>query len=178
MVPGAAHIGSACPVRHHGRVPHITLKSIANNALIDDIWEKWQTVLEPLLGIDAHALITGEYVEFSEDAREAAEAVRRGHVPLAFLVPATRPDELIAVAAEDAALDRRAHGHDLVGVHAAVRLLAEELLDDLLHLRDPRGPADEDHLVDLRLLGRCGGAGGRGKRHGRRDGRRRRRGAR
>jgi adenine-specific DNA-methyltransferase len=30
------------------RVPHITLKSIANNALIEDIWEKWQTVLEPL----------------------------------------------------------------------------------------------------------------------------------
>ncbi|MDD2704395.1 MAG: site-specific DNA-methyltransferase [Acidocella sp.] len=30
------------------RVPHITLKSIANNQLIDEIWEKWQTVLEPL----------------------------------------------------------------------------------------------------------------------------------
>jgi adenine-specific DNA-methyltransferase len=30
------------------RVPHITLKSIANNSLIDDIWEKWQVVLEPL----------------------------------------------------------------------------------------------------------------------------------
>lgn len=30
------------------RVPHITLKSIANNPLIDDIWEKWQAVLEPL----------------------------------------------------------------------------------------------------------------------------------
>jgi adenine-specific DNA-methyltransferase len=32
------------------RVPHITLKSIANNPLIDDIWEKWQGVLEPLRG--------------------------------------------------------------------------------------------------------------------------------
>jgi adenine-specific DNA-methyltransferase len=30
------------------RVPHITLKSIANNPMIDDIWEKWQQVLEPL----------------------------------------------------------------------------------------------------------------------------------
>jgi len=30
------------------RVPHITLKSIANNPLIDDIWDKWQAVLEPL----------------------------------------------------------------------------------------------------------------------------------
>ena len=31
------------------RVPHITLKSIANNAEIDVIWEKFQETLEPLL---------------------------------------------------------------------------------------------------------------------------------
>lgn len=30
------------------RVPHITLKSIANNAEIDVIWDKFQTILEPL----------------------------------------------------------------------------------------------------------------------------------
>jgi adenine-specific DNA-methyltransferase len=38
-------------VRHGfvcARVPHITLKSIANNAEIDIIWEKWQRKLEPL----------------------------------------------------------------------------------------------------------------------------------
>jgi adenine-specific DNA-methyltransferase len=38
-------------IRHgfvYERVPHITLKSIANNAEIDVIWEKWQQVLEPL----------------------------------------------------------------------------------------------------------------------------------
>jgi adenine-specific DNA-methyltransferase len=38
-------------VRHgfvYERVPHITLKSIANNAEIDVIWEKWQAKLEPL----------------------------------------------------------------------------------------------------------------------------------
>jgi adenine-specific DNA-methyltransferase len=29
-------------------VPHITLKSIANNAEIDVIWDKWQATLEPL----------------------------------------------------------------------------------------------------------------------------------
>jgi adenine-specific DNA-methyltransferase len=32
----------------YDRVPHITLKSIANNPLIDDIWENWQAALEPL----------------------------------------------------------------------------------------------------------------------------------
>ena len=30
------------------RVPHITLKSIANNTEIDVIWDKWQMTLEPL----------------------------------------------------------------------------------------------------------------------------------
>ena len=30
------------------RVPHITLKSIANNTEIDVIWERWQQTLEPL----------------------------------------------------------------------------------------------------------------------------------
>ncbi len=46
---------SSQPVRgdiRHGfvyeRVPHITLKSIANNAEIDVIWDKWQATLEPL----------------------------------------------------------------------------------------------------------------------------------
>ncbi len=38
-------------IRHgfvYERVPHITLKSIANNAEIDVIWDKWQQKLEPL----------------------------------------------------------------------------------------------------------------------------------
>ncbi|HEY3216949.1 MAG TPA: site-specific DNA-methyltransferase, partial [Candidatus Eisenbacteria bacterium] len=30
------------------RVPHVTLKSIANNTEIDVIWDKWQATLEPL----------------------------------------------------------------------------------------------------------------------------------
>ena len=38
-------------IRHgfvYERVPHITLKSIANNTEIDVIWDKWQLILEPL----------------------------------------------------------------------------------------------------------------------------------
>ena len=38
-------------VRHgfvYERAPHVTLKSIANNAEIDVIWERWQKMLEPL----------------------------------------------------------------------------------------------------------------------------------
>ena len=48
-------VPSTQPVRgdiRHGfayeRVPHITLKSIGNNAEIDVIWDKWQATLEPL----------------------------------------------------------------------------------------------------------------------------------
>ena len=40
-------------IRHgfvYERVPHITLKSISNNAEIDVIWDKWQQTLVPLLG--------------------------------------------------------------------------------------------------------------------------------
>ena len=39
-------------IRHgfvYERIPHITLKSIANNTEIDTIWEKWQGKLEALL---------------------------------------------------------------------------------------------------------------------------------
>jgi adenine-specific DNA-methyltransferase len=38
-------------IRHgfvYERVPHITLKSIANNAEVDVIWDQWQATLEPL----------------------------------------------------------------------------------------------------------------------------------
>jgi len=38
-------------IRHgfvYERVPHVTLKSIANNAEIDVIWDRWRAELEPL----------------------------------------------------------------------------------------------------------------------------------
>jgi hypothetical protein len=51
--PAARRARSRCSgnLRHgfvYERVPHITLKSIANNAEIDVIWEQWQAKLEPL----------------------------------------------------------------------------------------------------------------------------------
>ena len=53
------------------RVPHITLKSIANNAEIDVIWETWQETLEPLRARLNAAL--GEQWEEWEILREAGE---------------------------------------------------------------------------------------------------------
>ena len=52
-------------------------------------------------------------------------------------------------AGQHAALDRRADGHDLVGVDALVRLLAEHAPDQLLHLGDPRRAAHQHHFVDF-----------------------------
>ena len=56
---------------------------------------------------------------------------------------------VLDVALQHAGLDRRADRHDFVRVDALVRLLAEELLDDLLHLRHARHAADQHDLVDL-----------------------------
>lgn len=53
------------------RVPHITLKSIANNAEIDVIWEKFQEILEPLREKLNKAL--GEKWEEWEIPRDADE---------------------------------------------------------------------------------------------------------
>ena len=52
------------------RVPHITLKSIANNAEIDVIWNEWQNTLEPLRAQLNQALKT-DWQEW-EIPREAA----------------------------------------------------------------------------------------------------------
>jgi adenine-specific DNA-methyltransferase len=61
------------------RVPHITLKSIANNAEIDVIWEKWHEVLSPLAAaLSGELRITNapalEEWEIPRDADEAWSA--------------------------------------------------------------------------------------------------------
>ena len=63
------------------RVPHITLKSIANNAEIDVIWEKFQETLEPLRQELNDALgASYEEWEIPRDADDAwPEEVRRIH---------------------------------------------------------------------------------------------------
>ena len=66
------------------RVPHITLKSIANNPLIDDIWEKWPAVLEQLraelnraLGTDWHEW----QIPRELTAEQSALSVETGPIP-------------------------------------------------------------------------------------------------
>ena len=65
----------------YDRVPHTTLKSIANNAEIDVIWEKFQQTLEPLRKQLNNALGTDwEEWEIPREAEEAwVEEIRRLH---------------------------------------------------------------------------------------------------
>jgi adenine-specific DNA-methyltransferase len=63
-------------IRHgfvYERVPHITLKSIANNTEIDVIWERWQETLEPLRNDLNRALGRNEPWEEWEIPREAGD---------------------------------------------------------------------------------------------------------
>jgi adenine-specific DNA-methyltransferase len=71
-------------IRHgfvYERVPHITLKSIANNAEIDVIWDKWQATLEPLREKLNAALRTNwQEWEITRDASaEWADAAKKLH---------------------------------------------------------------------------------------------------
>ena len=63
------------------RVPHITLKSIANNAEIDVIWEKFQKTLEPLRAELNDVLDTSyEEWEIPSDADDAwTEEAKKAH---------------------------------------------------------------------------------------------------
>ena len=106
------------------RVPHITLKSIANNAEVDVIWERWQKNLEPLR-TELNAALDRTWEEW-EIPRDAGDPW-----------PASAADSWEAVGQADAEAERT----------AALRVINAELnrgytLDDLPDApRDP-WPAD------------------------------------
>ncbi len=90
-----------------------------------------------LLGRDRRVAVDqpGEHAAQRFDAE-----AQRGHI---------EQHHVLDVALQHAGLDRRAHGHHLVGVHTLVRLLAEELGDLFDHLGHPGHAADEDDLVNV-----------------------------
>ena len=63
-----------------------------------DVTVLTETVFRPLLGIDAAVLAAGERVAFVEDVDAAWDAVASGEYRLAFLVNATRVEQVTAVA--------------------------------------------------------------------------------
>ena len=50
---------------------------------------------------------------------------------------------------QDSGLNRRANRHHLVRIHTLVGFLAEEGLNDFLHLGNSRRTSDQDHFVNL-----------------------------
>jgi adenine-specific DNA-methyltransferase len=94
-------------IRHgfvYERVPHITLKSIANNAEIDVIWDKWQAQLEPLRE-SLNAALKKSWQEW-EIPREAdakwTDAAKKAHADWwqARIARQTEMDKSIAAKAE------------------------------------------------------------------------------
>ena len=57
-----------------------------------------ETVLTPLFGIDRAVMTQGERVAFTESVEEAREAVEGGSCDIAFLINATRPEQITDVA--------------------------------------------------------------------------------
>merc|ERR1719353_2273850 len=102
------------------------------------------TVLRLLGGDDGVAVD-----QLGHDAAHGLDALReRGHVEEQQVLGL-----LGGLAGENATLHGGAVRNGLVGVDAARGLLAVEVvLDELLHLGDARGAADEHDLVDLGLL--------------------------
>jgi len=80
-------------IRHgfvYQRVPHITLKSIANNAEIDVIWERFEEKLKPLREQLTQALPVGWLADYRKKQKydvEVPEAIQEWEVPHDF------PDE-------------------------------------------------------------------------------------
>ena len=72
------------------RVPHITLKSIANNAEIDVIWERWQETLEPLLE-KLDAVVSEEWKV--ESRRTSRSSISTNHPLAEWEVPRVLPDK-------------------------------------------------------------------------------------
>ncbi len=98
-----------CDVRQgfvYERVPHVTLKSIANNAEIDVIWERWQETLEPLR-TDLNAALDRAWEEW-EIPRDAGEAwpVRAEAAWKRFQAAKTDGERAAALQTINAELDR------------------------------------------------------------------------
>jgi uncharacterized protein (DUF1015 family) len=73
--------------------PHWSAASRALHVLVLN-----ETILQPMLGLDAAARASGERIAFTEDVAEAWRAVNSGEYRLAFLVNPVRVEQIVAVA--------------------------------------------------------------------------------
>ena len=118
------------------RVPHITLKSIANNADVDVIWDRWQETLEPLLD-RLNASLSEDWEEW-EVPREAG----RGW-----------PDKATATHAEwwDARIGRQKEIDESIAAKADHEYLYDKPYSDKARIR-VAGPFTVESLAPHRML--------------------------
>ena len=128
------------------RAPHVTLRSIANNAEIDVIYEKWQAKLEPLRAQLNEAL--GKKMEEwetprdAEDAWSAAAKEAHAHWWAGRIARQKEIDASIGKAADVELLYDRLH-EEKTKVRVAGPFTVESLSPHRVV------PADEEELIDL-----------------------------
>lgn len=144
----------------YDRVPHITLKSIADNPLIDEIWEKWQAVLEPSRAALNTALGKSyEEWQIPRDLPAGAPASAKGSHAKWWEARVSRQKEI------DASISARAEVEYLydkpyidnarvrvagpftvesLSPHRVLPASEEELIDDIEAAESRRSPADAD----------------------------------
>jgi adenine-specific DNA-methyltransferase len=143
-------------IRHgfvYERVPHITLKSIANNAEIDVIWEKWQETLEPLREKLNAALGTNwQEWEIPRDLTVAADSIR----PASFSKEdwARRLESAATVHADwwQARISRQQEIDASIAAKAEFEYLYDKPYDDKKKVR-VAGPFTVESLSPHRVLG-------------------------
>jgi len=92
---GSAHVLTA---RHPRAIENAMPQQISAASKGLDALVLTETVLTPVFGITRAVLTQGKRVSFTESLAEAEEAVASGHAALAFLVNATRVEQVTHVA--------------------------------------------------------------------------------
>ena len=143
------------------RVPHVTLKSIANNAEIDAIWEKWEETLEPLRSRLSVASGQSSVVSDQSSVASGGEDDRRPATGNRLLqehqIPRERPadwppetDALLA-AWWDARIARQREIDAAIARHADTEYLYDKPYADKARVR-VAGPFTVESLAPHRML--------------------------
>lgn len=142
------------------RAPHITLKSIANNPLIDEIWEKWYSILEPRR-VELNQLVGKDWQEWEiprEPEKSWSDNVRGVHKAWweARIARQTEIDASIAARADVECLYDKPYADtnrvrvagpftvESLSPHRVLPASDEELIDDIAAVEGPRSAVDTD----------------------------------
>ncbi len=137
------------------RVPHITLKSIANNAEIDEIWENWQDTIQTLL-TKLDEVVSEEWKVESRKASRSSLSSR--HSLAEWEVPREFPDEWSAAAKPlheqfwTARVTRQREIDASIAAKADYEYLYDKPYEDKKKVR-VAGPFTVESLSPHRLLG-------------------------